>query len=58
MEGWECFLRRIYLYIFTPLYVCLHDSVHAVAYKPEGRGFQIRLGEILNLPNSSGHTRL
>jgi hypothetical protein len=26
-------------------------------YKPEGRGFETRWGEILNLPNPSGSTR-
>jgi hypothetical protein len=26
-------------------------------YKPEGRGLEIRLGEILNLPNPSDRTR-
>jgi hypothetical protein len=31
--------------------------VKAVDYKPEGRGFQTRRGEILNLPNPSGRTR-
>jgi hypothetical protein len=31
--------------------------VKALGYKPEGRGFQTRLGEILNLPNTSGRTR-
>jgi hypothetical protein len=31
--------------------------VKALGYKPEGRGFETRWGEILNLPNPSGHTR-
>jgi hypothetical protein len=30
--------------------------VKAVGYKPERRGFETRLGEILNLPNPSGRT--
>jgi hypothetical protein len=28
-----------------------------LGYKPEGRGFETRGGEILNLPNPSGRTR-
>jgi hypothetical protein len=31
--------------------------VKALCYKPEGRGFDSRWGEFLNLPNPSGHTR-
>jgi hypothetical protein len=31
--------------------------VKALCYKPEGRGFDSRLGEFLNLPNLSGRTR-
>jgi hypothetical protein len=31
--------------------------VKALGYKPEGHGFESRWGEILNLPNPSGHTR-
>jgi hypothetical protein len=31
--------------------------VNALGYKPEGRGFEIRWGEILNLPNPYGRTR-
>jgi hypothetical protein len=31
--------------------------VKAVGYKPEGRGFENRWGEILHLPNPSGRTR-
>jgi hypothetical protein len=31
--------------------------VKALFYKPEGRGFDSRCGEFLNLPNSSGRTR-
>jgi hypothetical protein len=31
--------------------------VKALGYKPEGRGFETRWGEILNLHNSSGRTR-
>jgi hypothetical protein len=31
--------------------------VKALGYKPEGRGFETRWGEILNLPNPSGSTR-
>jgi hypothetical protein len=31
--------------------------VKALCYKPEGRGFDSRWGEFLNLPNSSGRTR-
>jgi hypothetical protein len=28
-----------------------------LCYKPEGRGFDSRLGEFLNLPNPFGRTR-
>jgi hypothetical protein len=30
--------------------------VKALCYKPEGHGFDTRLGEFLNLPNPSGHS--
>jgi hypothetical protein len=30
--------------------------VKALCYKPEGRGFDARWGEFLNLPNPSGRT--
>jgi hypothetical protein len=30
--------------------------VKALGYKPEGRGFETWWGEILNVPNPSGHT--
>jgi hypothetical protein len=31
--------------------------VKALGYKPEGRGFETRRGEILNLPNPFGRTK-
>jgi hypothetical protein len=31
--------------------------VKALCYKEEGRGFDTRWGEFLNLPNTSGRTR-
>jgi hypothetical protein len=31
--------------------------VKALCYKPEGRGFETRGGEFLNLPNPSGRSR-
>jgi hypothetical protein len=31
--------------------------VKALHYKQEGRGFDTRLGDLLNLPNPSGRTR-
>jgi hypothetical protein len=31
--------------------------VKALRYKPEGRGFDTRWGEFLNLPNPSGRTK-
>jgi hypothetical protein len=31
--------------------------VKALCYKPEGRGFETKLGEFLNLPNPSSRTR-
>jgi hypothetical protein len=33
-------------------------GVKALCYKPEGRGFDSRWGEFLNLSNPSGRTRL
>jgi hypothetical protein len=33
------------------------NGVKALCYKPEGRGFDTRWGEFLNLPNPSGRTR-
>jgi hypothetical protein len=40
------------------IYTLYRDSlvVKALGYKPEGRGFETRWGEILNLPNPSGRT--
>jgi hypothetical protein len=35
----------------------IHIVVKALGYKLEGRRFETRWGEILNLPNPSGHTR-
>jgi hypothetical protein len=37
-------------------YGLLSLVVKALGYKPEGRGFEYRWGEILNLPNPSGRT--
>jgi hypothetical protein len=31
--------------------------VKALGYKPEGRGFESRWGEVFNLPNPSDRTR-
>jgi hypothetical protein len=36
---------------------CGSVVVKALCYKPEGRGFDTKLGDILNLPNPSGRTR-
>jgi hypothetical protein len=36
---------------------CGSVVVKALGYKPEGREFKTRWGEILNLPNPSGRTR-
>jgi hypothetical protein len=38
-------------------YITGSVAVKALGYKPEGRGFETRWGEILNLPNPSGRTR-
>jgi hypothetical protein len=48
----------VYLFIYY-LYIEARFSVvvKALCYKPEGRGFDTRWGEFLNLPNSSGRTR-
>jgi hypothetical protein len=48
-------------YIMYPTYV-LHQArgslvVKALDYKPEGRRFKTRWGEILKLPNPSGRNR-
>jgi hypothetical protein len=32
--------------------------VKTVGYKPEGRGFETKLGELLNLPNPPSHKAL
>jgi hypothetical protein len=34
-----------------------NGTVKTLGYKPEGRGFETRYDEILNLPNPSGRTR-
>jgi hypothetical protein len=55
----------VYIYIYIYIYICTEyiygarGSVvaKALCYKPEGRGFDTRWGEFLNLPNPSGHTR-
>jgi hypothetical protein len=31
--------------------------IKTLCYKPEGRGFDTRLGDFLNVPNPSGRTR-
>jgi hypothetical protein len=36
---------------------CGSAVVKALCYKPEGRGFETRGGEFLNLPNPSARTR-
>jgi hypothetical protein len=36
---------------------CTGLVVKALGYEPEGRGFETRRGEILNLPNPSGRIR-
>jgi hypothetical protein len=48
---------------FSTNYMALYGArgsllVKVLGYKPEGCGFKTRWGEILNLPNPSGHTRL
>jgi hypothetical protein len=37
--------------------MCGNVVVKALCYKPEGRGFDTRAGDFLNLPNPSGRTR-
>jgi hypothetical protein len=36
---------------------CCNIVVKLLCYKPEGRGFETRRGEFLNLPNPSGRSR-
>jgi hypothetical protein len=45
----------IYIYIYIYIYFSL--VVKALDYKPEGRGFETRWGEILKVPNPSSPTR-
>jgi hypothetical protein len=46
-------------YIYIYIIIGTHGSivVKALGYKLEGRGFETRWGEILNLYNPSGRTR-
>jgi hypothetical protein len=48
-----------YTFYFFTFYIGARGSVvvKALCYKPEGRGFETRLGAFLNLPNPSGRTR-
>jgi hypothetical protein len=46
-------ITRIYVYVLGARGIAV---VKALYYKPEGRGFDSRLGEFLNLPNPSGRT--
>jgi hypothetical protein len=39
------------------LHTCGRVVVKALCYKPEGRGFDTRRGQFLNLSNPSGRTR-
>jgi hypothetical protein len=46
--------------IFSKFNIIINSGslvIKALGYKPEGRGFETRLGETLNLPNPSGCTR-
>jgi hypothetical protein len=36
---------------------CGRVVAKALSYKPEGRGFETRLGEFLSIPYTSGRTR-
>jgi hypothetical protein len=48
----------LFLFVFTLILgACGSIVVKALCYKPEGREFDSRLGEFLNLPNPSGRTR-
>jgi hypothetical protein len=51
-------LKQIYNLVTTPWSLGARGSlvVKALCYKPEGRGFDTRWGEFLNLPNPSGLT--
>jgi hypothetical protein len=54
------FSREVTLYF--SIILCLTGArggvlVKALCYKPEGCGFNTRLGEFLNLPIPSGHSR-
>jgi hypothetical protein len=49
-----CYLLFTFIFIMG---VCGSVVVKALCYKPEGRGFDTRRGEFLNLPNPYGRTR-
>jgi hypothetical protein len=53
---YESVLERLDLY---SKFITLHSSivVKALCYKPEGRRFDTRWGDFLNLPNPSSRTR-
>jgi hypothetical protein len=47
----------VYLRVGQCFIVPSSAVVKALCYKPEGRGFEIGLGEFLNLPDPSGRIR-
>jgi hypothetical protein len=58
----QCLMNIVnffFCYHFCYIYFWARGSivVKALCYKPEGRGFDTRWGEFLNLPNLSGRTR-
>jgi hypothetical protein len=53
---------KIPLFLCYSFYILLFGArgsvvVKSLCYKPEGRGFDTRRGDFLNLPNPSGRTR-
>jgi hypothetical protein len=56
MSYFERILFACFMYVLFG--ACSSLVVKALDYKPEGRGLETRWGEILNVPNPSGHSRL
>jgi hypothetical protein len=50
------FLHFSKVYQYQIIWDTFTVVVNALCYKPEGRGFDTRWGEFLNLPNPSGRT--
>jgi hypothetical protein len=53
-----CMMSCVLVHWYSTFFFCGKLVVKALSYKPEGRGFESRWDEILNLPKLSGRTRL